>query len=87
MWLAIPSCFLFQTTPLLKEVELQQVGDMIQSRGMVKQLADSLEMTNPYDGHEILKAWSEEMKAYCSDLRTHLSYHLITLGINDVANR
>ena len=83
-----------QNTPYLSGIELQQVGHIVQSQGKIIDLAESLEMTvdqtlldDPHAGYEILKAWSEEMQNYASSLREHLSYHLVTLGINDVANR
>lgn len=59
----------------------------------MKELADSLEITDPISedhpnaGYEVLKSWSEEMKEYTSNLRIHLSYHLIMVGINDIAKR
>ena len=48
---------------------------------------DQTLLDDPHAGYEILKAWSEEMHEYASSLRVHLSHHLITLGIDDVANR
>lgn len=48
---------------------------------------DQTLLDDPHAGYEILKAWSEEMRQYASDLRIQLSHHLVTLGINDVANR
>ena len=69
---------------------------MVQSQGKLKELAESLEMPSPSDlelvvnpnaGHELLKIWSDEMKEHSSDLRTHLSYHLITLGYDVEAKR
>ena len=84
----------FQNTPCLSEIELQQVGHIIQSQGKINDLAESLEMTvdqmlldDPHAGYEILKAWSKEMQEYASSLRVHLSHHLVTLGIDDVAKR
>ena len=83
-----------QNTPCLSGIELQQVGHIVQSQGKIIDLAETLEMTvdqtlldDLHAGYEILKAWSEEMQEHASSLRVHLSYHLVTLGINDVANR
>ena len=72
---------------------MQQVGDIVQSRGKIKELAESLEMDveeygdHPTIGYELLKAWSDEMQQLGPNLRSHLSYHLNTVGISDIAKR
>ena len=48
---------------------------------------DQTLLNDPHAGYEILKAWSEEMWQYAYSLRVHLSHHLVTLGITNVANR
>ena len=60
---------------------------MVQSQGKVKELAESLEMQSPSTGPELLSEWYDEMREHSSNLRTHLSYHLITLGYDVEAKR
>ena len=72
------------------------MGEVICSNNKVNELAESLEMSQTFGqpleddsnaAYELLKAWADEMQNHAPNLRTHLSHHLITIGINDVANR
>lgn len=69
------------------------MGKIIQSKGKVEELAETLEMTNnlkalagdPNQTYELLFAWSIEMQQYVPNLRSHLSHHLRTIGMDSIA--
>ena len=85
----------FQCTPDLKDTDLGLVGEIIQSKEKVKELAETLEMTDnltalavhPNPAYELLFAWSIEMQKYVPNLRAHLAHHLTTIGMNAVSKR
>ena len=85
----------FQCTPDLKQSELEDVGNIIQSNGKVEKLAETLEMTEnlkalvgyPNQAYELLFSWSIEMQKYAPNLRSHLVHHLTIIGIDDIAYR
>ena len=87
--------FSFQCTPDIRPSELEEVGKIVQSRGKVEELAETLEMTNnlkalagdPNQAYELLFAWSIEMQQYAPNLRSHLAHHLRTIGMDSIAYR
>ena len=87
-------CFCsFQCTPDIRQSELEEVGKNVQSKGKVKELAETLEMTynlkalegDPNQAYELLFAWSKEMQRYAPNLRAHLVHHLKMIRMDDIA--
>ena len=82
----------FQCTLSIRPSELEYVGRIVQSKGKVEELAETLEVTSylkalagdPDQACELLLAWSEDMEPY-PNLRSHLAHHLSTIGMDSIA--
>ena len=61
------------------------------SKGKLKELTDSLEMSTHYSVHVqgavILERWQKEMNQFDLHARAHLVYHLRCINLNDTAER
>lgn len=74
---------------------MEQVGEIIQAENKIENLAESLEMcdylkllsSDPNPAYELLFAWSIDLQKYAPNLRSHLTYHLNKIGMNDIAYR
>ena len=63
----------------------------MESKGKLKELADSLEMSTHYSDHIqgaiLLERWQKEMNQFDVHARAHLVHHLRCINLNDIAER
>ena len=63
----------------------------VQSKGKLKELADSLEVAIHYksniEGSLLLDRWQKEMNQFNLHARSHLVHHLRCVNLNDIAER
>ena len=82
-------------TSELSEPELQQLTQIVESRGKMEELAKVLEVSktfkslegSPDASFETLLSWSVEMHRHNINIRAHLIQHLKTIGVNDAATK
>ena len=76
---------------MLTTAELQAVAQEVQSKGKLKELADSLEVAIHYksniEGHLLLDRWLKDMKQFNLHAKSHLVHHLRCVDLNDIAER
>ena len=79
----------------MSEPELQQLTQIIESRGKLQELAKILEVSktlkslegSPNASFETLLSWSAEMQRHNINIRAYLIHHLKTIGVNDAATK